>query len=65
MTVYKRTTIKQSLVIKKLGVIEKEEYVDIVSRLIKLLNVNNQQFGDVGKRAMQSAPWINREGALH
>jgi len=34
-------TLKQSLVIKKLGIIEKEEYVDIVNRLIKLLNVNN------------------------
>jgi len=34
-------TLKQSLVIKKLGIIENEEYGDIVSRLIKLLNVNN------------------------
>jgi len=34
-------TLKQSLVIKKLGIIEKEEYGDIISRLIKLLNANN------------------------
>jgi len=34
-------TLKQSLVIKRLGIIEKEEYKDIISRLIKLLNVDN------------------------
>ena len=34
-------TLKQSLVIKKLGIIEKEEFGDIARRLIKLLNVNN------------------------
>ena len=34
-------TLKQSLVIKKLGIIGEEEFGDIVRRLIKLLNVSN------------------------
>ena len=34
-------TLKQSLVIKKLGIIEKDEYGIILGRLINLLNAKN------------------------